>query len=60
MYIEHFDYIKITKELPKDGDDIIVANEKNELILAKYPYNGLAGIKILFLTEDEISPIVEI
>ncbi len=52
--LEDFDFIKLSKELPKEGDDIIVANDKNELIISKYPYNGLMGIKIMFLKSEEI------
>ncbi len=55
MNIENFDFIKICKnELLKEGDEIVVVNEKNELIFAKYPYNGLMGIKIHFLTTEEL------
>lgn len=55
MNIENFDYIKIChQELPKEGDTILVANEKNEIILTEYPYNGLMGVKILFIKEEEL------
>ena len=38
--------------LPSNGDEIIVANENNKLIVAKYPYSGLMGAKIIFSTKE--------